>query len=575
MGRGGGISVSEFSDFSAAIDSSATSGKTIVVDRPITLTRDTTITGRSIKIIHGGSINIPAGKTLTIPFPEAGGYQIFTGDGNVVFAGAVAGGYILPQWWGAKGDGSITNEEKYINKAFIAAAASGCQIKIPAGVYKTSGPIRTKVPFVGADGMKTRIRPQGTFAAFDILVCSSGTIGDFLVDFRDVGSENITSDCIGLRLMNESNTRDQQIVFTKFKNIEIMHGYHGVYYNALADTQGQLYMVSFDHVSVTYNAGTGFHLKSTSGSLSVSLDQCSVDAPRVTDGFWRAYSATARGYYLHNIGNVTLKNCIASCIQSDAAAKVAYFGSIHSLTLTSFQHENTAMRYGGRNSGPIGFYSCEQVDLDIRNQTPRINTTGKTIASYLFFDHNCRNIIIRSMAEQGVDITTGVRKFFSLSNVGLPAIYVSVLDGTISRNDCYIPTAVMAARVQFMSEDPSLTRQASAKRAFTYHTTIPGTSLPTSILDLAPYGISTTSTAGLFVVNGTSRTDPSRGFVDLVMVGAAGNTSNHIVVAISSNAINGYATPRKYTRTNTDLFLASSSELSVNVTGFSMTGTPH
>lgn len=84
----------------AAFTDADTAGKTVIITGPVTAgTLDTD--GRSLEIKQGGVITIPTGATLTINGPfQAGLYQVFDGDGSVVFgAGSVA--EVYPEWWGA------------------------------------------------------------------------------------------------------------------------------------------------------------------------------------------------------------------------------------------------------------------------------------------------------------------------------------------------------------------------------------------------------------------------------------------------------------------------------------------
>lgn len=75
----------------------------VINSEPYSITNDMTIPSTlALRIVKGGSIAIPTGKTLTINGPfEAGPYQVFicTGTGKVVF-GPGAGRSVRPDWWG-------------------------------------------------------------------------------------------------------------------------------------------------------------------------------------------------------------------------------------------------------------------------------------------------------------------------------------------------------------------------------------------------------------------------------------------------------------------------------------------
>jgi hypothetical protein len=90
------------------------------------------------------TLAIPQGVTLTINGNlDAGSYQIFscTGTGKVIF-GAGAFKDVLPQWFGAKGDG-ITDDTAAIQAAFnsLPAAATGWRMRFPAGTYYVTAAI--------------------------------------------------------------------------------------------------------------------------------------------------------------------------------------------------------------------------------------------------------------------------------------------------------------------------------------------------------------------------------------------------------------------------------------------------
>jgi len=91
------IDASAFDDFADAITAAA--GQTLLITTAIAITEDTTIPNTiTIKVVRGGSFVITAAKTLTMPIPEAGRYQIFSGSGVVEFN---SGNEVFPHWWQA------------------------------------------------------------------------------------------------------------------------------------------------------------------------------------------------------------------------------------------------------------------------------------------------------------------------------------------------------------------------------------------------------------------------------------------------------------------------------------------
>ena len=91
----------------------------------------------SLTIVDGGSFTIASGKTLTIDVPfSAGLYQVFSGDGSVVFGSGVVT-EVYPQWWGAAGNG-----ERDDTDAIQAALDASQYVLLPAGTYKTTARLK-------------------------------------------------------------------------------------------------------------------------------------------------------------------------------------------------------------------------------------------------------------------------------------------------------------------------------------------------------------------------------------------------------------------------------------------------
>ena len=120
-------------DFATLISSLGTTNATTVINAKEEIIDDLTIPSNvALIFLRGGSLNISAGKTVTINgHVDAGLYQIFEGAGSVSFGtGAVK--EVYPQWWGAKGDG-VTDDTAAI-KAAINSLSAGI-VFFPPGNY--------------------------------------------------------------------------------------------------------------------------------------------------------------------------------------------------------------------------------------------------------------------------------------------------------------------------------------------------------------------------------------------------------------------------------------------------------
>ena len=160
----GWINVDNYPSFSAAIDAIGASEKTLVVASEQAVTDDKTVPANiTVFFLHGGSLNVSAGKTVTFNgHVEAGLYQIFEGDGDVSFSeGSIKAVY--PEWFGAVGDGS-TDDGTALNKTADSIRETHIKYMGTATNYRTTialdfsklyhivftGDISTGVAFTGA-----------------------------------------------------------------------------------------------------------------------------------------------------------------------------------------------------------------------------------------------------------------------------------------------------------------------------------------------------------------------------------------------------------------------------------------
>lgn len=122
-----------FEDLSAALASIGQTKAVLTVSSPQRISRNITIPPHiSLKFEPNGLFKIDHGKTITIESPlQAGSFRIFEGSGSVV----VKHGEVLPQWWGAKGDG-VHDDGFAIQDAINSVhAGGGGTVKLPKGTY--------------------------------------------------------------------------------------------------------------------------------------------------------------------------------------------------------------------------------------------------------------------------------------------------------------------------------------------------------------------------------------------------------------------------------------------------------
>ena len=113
-----------YDTLSTAINVMGSNDGTLIVSGQEDVTDDLTVPANvSVEFPQGGSLNISAGKTVTINgHVDAGLYQIFEGAGTVVFGAGVVK-EVCPEWWGNNTTPGTTDMTAEIQAA---VTASGC-----------------------------------------------------------------------------------------------------------------------------------------------------------------------------------------------------------------------------------------------------------------------------------------------------------------------------------------------------------------------------------------------------------------------------------------------------------------
>jgi hypothetical protein len=141
---------------------------TLIIDTATTITANTTIPS-TLRLVctNMGSISQAATETLTINGPfEAGLYQVFSGfsSGKVTFGIDVVE-KVVPQWWGAKGDGTTDDTVAIQNAISSLGTRGGTLLLGSGGNYKFSSPT-----WAHTDVGSLTIIVDGRLAPIDTLV---------------------------------------------------------------------------------------------------------------------------------------------------------------------------------------------------------------------------------------------------------------------------------------------------------------------------------------------------------------------------------------------------------------------
>lgn len=127
------------------------------------------ITIPNLRIEEGGLLKPVTSHTVTLSGNfSAGPYQVFTnalpGQGTVSISGNKTTTEIIPQWWGATGDGT-SDDTAALNQAF---AQVGQGVFVPKGSYKTTATLASPVcsAISGAGRDSTIFLPSATVKAF-------------------------------------------------------------------------------------------------------------------------------------------------------------------------------------------------------------------------------------------------------------------------------------------------------------------------------------------------------------------------------------------------------------------------
>jgi hypothetical protein len=135
------VNIADFISLNECVASVSGTNQTILIASATTLSGNLIVPPSiAIEVTKSGSINQGA-YSLTINGQfNCGLYEAFTGSGTVTFS-ATSVNQLIPQWWGAKGDG-ITDDTLAIQKALDCwVNISVGNLNIPQGRYKITSPL--------------------------------------------------------------------------------------------------------------------------------------------------------------------------------------------------------------------------------------------------------------------------------------------------------------------------------------------------------------------------------------------------------------------------------------------------
>ncbi|MCX8125538.1 MAG: carbohydrate binding domain-containing protein [Dehalococcoidia bacterium] len=151
---------SGYSTLSAALTTIGSNKATLVIPAgTVSVTSNITVPANvHLLVLNGGTFSISSGVTLTINGPlTAGPYQIFSWSGTGTVAGSPAVVEALPEWFGAKGDGS-TDDYAALEKCLAVAQVWRVPVRFRPATYKLNtklSPIDiSKTRLLGTPGTK-------------------------------------------------------------------------------------------------------------------------------------------------------------------------------------------------------------------------------------------------------------------------------------------------------------------------------------------------------------------------------------------------------------------------------------
>ena len=323
------------SSINNAVAAAAQTNGTVTISSAQTLSADLIIPSNvDVVIEKGGSIVKASNYTLKINGPfSAGLYQVFSGfsPGDVTFgSGSVM--QILPQWWGAKGDG-VHDDTKAIQCAINSIQVGTVYFAMSS--YKITAPImgKTGVNLKGA-GMEyggntgTVLKPAGPITALDLSSASNLTLEDMSID-----GGAITAGSVGVLIGGTGNNFTGEIEFSRisFSSLDIGIKLQSAWY------------IDFSNCYFEFN-NTGVYGNLTSGGYATTVS------------FYKTRIAqnTNYGVYYPGGGNGIRQLSFDNCDFELNGETEIYLKNVSPLNITSswFEHKNAPIAVQIMATGP-------------------------------------------------------------------------------------------------------------------------------------------------------------------------------------------------------------------------------
>ncbi len=146
-------------DFAARL--AALNGNGILrIDMPLKLNASATVPETvDLEFAGAGLLELAAGTTLTVNGSlRAGERRIFSGPGRVV--GAVKASCILPQWFGATGNGRQDDSKALQRAADLARTSTARKLMIPQGIYRIENSVKFRCNIDNYGVLRVPVEPD-------------------------------------------------------------------------------------------------------------------------------------------------------------------------------------------------------------------------------------------------------------------------------------------------------------------------------------------------------------------------------------------------------------------------------